>query len=986
MRENAVTLHLDSEQIILRSIGDEEPEPAVLSGSVVLDLHERTHITDILLVFNGRAHIYYTDNTTYKTYNFELPIFHHDQSFLPSFHGTSSSSGLSASTSSRPSSSAGVDSRRDSFAAGDPSSPFNYHPHQPSGLSTGQSSASSSGVNLAALNHSNAPQSGHSSSHADGTRHSASHHPPPSHKIHHTHASHTSHTLNAGIHRFPFSITIPGSLPASLRVAGLNASTISYQLKVTVQKSGVFGGKKSVKRPITIIRGLLPDAAEYNQTLEIDNTWPNKIMYNFTLPQKAFCAGESIPIALKFTPISKGVRVTQLVTNIKEHVTVLNRNSQPFNTTRDIVTKKHTFLPRSSLPSNASGLPAPEPYNASSYARAHPVSVPPSRSGSHSDLASLNQPMNRLNLEDHPGLTGAGGSSTSTSPGHGAAHWSNSGSPSNAIAGPSNGAATASGQSSASQSRVSSRPGSPERIYYGRHTTDPDFVGLVDEEAGEEVDVDAVIEVPIPLHASPSHSLEPVLVSHKIKWSAFIKNLDGHTSELRCALPIHILSPLLTEEARLASSGTRSLLFGPSGVLVPAAEGIQQVDLPSYADHVRDRVANIESAGSHTNMAAAHASTAQNATSFVRSPWASPVTSPDQHPVSDAHSPGSYFPTRPINWADSELLSTLAIATPMESHVSHNQSRGSSSHGSPATSRPGSRPGSRAGSRTNSRPTSRASSPTRGETSRDDEGLNMAGTASRDPDARPAPSRGSSSGFLSHLPKPLRPFTGLSSSSHSSSTNLNRGMHPEERSMSTGSLSNFFSNHSHSRSFLNRHSHDQVHSDSASVHSPRHSPQDTLDGPRPGDLQAALEAAQAKQDKGKKRAHFSADTLKGKGKRRGGAFSGLLHEDEDDDQDHDTSDDRLARPDQSHDDHADESPSAEDETGTRILSQVPSYQVASRGFLGGVIPLSANKGLPSYDESEALSRPGSPLQRTETSATRSSISTTGSTSSRERGG
>ena len=48
MRENAVSLHLDSEQIILRSIGDEEPEPAVLSGSVVLDLHERTHITDIL--------------------------------------------------------------------------------------------------------------------------------------------------------------------------------------------------------------------------------------------------------------------------------------------------------------------------------------------------------------------------------------------------------------------------------------------------------------------------------------------------------------------------------------------------------------------------------------------------------------------------------------------------------------------------------------------------------------------------------------------------------------------------------------------------------------------------------------------------------------------------------------------------------------------------------------------------------------------------
>lgn len=688
--------------------------------------------------------------------------------------------------------------------------------------------------------------------------------------------------------------------------------------------------------------------------------------------------------ALKFTPISKGVRVTQLVTNIKEHVTVLNKNSQPFNTTRDIVTKKHTFLPRSSLPSNSTGLPIPGTQHTFS-AGAHPVSMPPSRTGSHTDLASLGQHSNRLNLDDHPVL--AGGGSSSSSPGH-------TGSPANAHAGPSGTvSAPVSGQSSASQSRVPSRPSSPERIYYGRHTADPEFAGLVDEEAGEEVDVDAVIEIPIPLHASPSHSLEPVLVSHKIKWSAFIKNLDGHTSELRCALPIHILSPLLAEEARLASSGTRSLLFGPSGVLVPAAEGIQQVDLPSYADHVRDRVANLETAAATTHLAAPATNTVQNNTSFVRSPWATPIGSPEQY-LHDPHSPNSYFPTRPINWADSELLSTLAISSPSESQHPHHQSRGSSSHGSPATSRPGSRPGSRAGSRANSRPASRASSPTRGE-NRDEDGIVMApaaGSAASHPEARPTSSRGSSSGFLSHLPKPLRPFTGLggSISSGPSSTHLNKsspGVHSEDRSMSTGSLSNFFSSHGHSRSFLGRHAADQAHSDNASTYSPRHSPNDVTAGPRPGDLQAALEAAQAKQqDKGKKKAHFSLDTLnkKGKGKGRAGAFSNLLHDDEDEDHDPDVSDDHHPHPhspmhDQSADGVHDEASVGDDESGARILSQVPSYRVASRGFLGGVVPLSANQGLPSYDESEALSRPGSPLQRTDTAVTtasRSSASTT----------
>jgi hypothetical protein len=48
MRDYHLALQVDSEEIILRSVGDEEPEPVTLSGSVVLDLQERTHISDIL--------------------------------------------------------------------------------------------------------------------------------------------------------------------------------------------------------------------------------------------------------------------------------------------------------------------------------------------------------------------------------------------------------------------------------------------------------------------------------------------------------------------------------------------------------------------------------------------------------------------------------------------------------------------------------------------------------------------------------------------------------------------------------------------------------------------------------------------------------------------------------------------------------------------------------------------------------------------------
>ena len=120
------------------------------------------------------------------------------------------------------------------------------------------------------------------------------HHDKKHHHGHHHHA----HRFNKGIHRFPFNFTIPGSLPATVKTPN-GVSAIVYEMKATVTRQGgfgVFGGKWTAKKTVNIIRGLLPEAAEYTQTLEIENTWPGKIMYNITLPHKAYCAGESVPV------------------------------------------------------------------------------------------------------------------------------------------------------------------------------------------------------------------------------------------------------------------------------------------------------------------------------------------------------------------------------------------------------------------------------------------------------------------------------------------------------------------------------------------------------------------------------------------------------------------------------------------------------------------------------------------------------------------
>lgn len=47
-----------------------------------------------------------------------------------------------------------------------------------------------------------------------------------------------------------------------------------------------------------------------------------EVSYEITLPHKAFAAGTTIPVSLKFTPLMKGVRITSLTTTIKEQACV----------------------------------------------------------------------------------------------------------------------------------------------------------------------------------------------------------------------------------------------------------------------------------------------------------------------------------------------------------------------------------------------------------------------------------------------------------------------------------------------------------------------------------------------------------------------------------------------------------------------------------------------------------------------------------------
>ncbi|KAG5639033.1 hypothetical protein H0H81_007646 [Sphagnurus paluster] len=474
----------------------------------------------------------------------------------------------------------------------------------------------------------------------------------------------TSHTLKAGRHLFPFQLRIGGSLPSTISSPAFGGAAVSYKLRAHVVRSGfAFNQTYHAGLPIHIIRSFAPEAMEYQQSLEIENTWPEKLMYSVMVPHKAWAAGDKLTGLVKFSPISKGVCVLEVTTSIYEQTKVYARSGTQ-EQSRLVATTKHEIINGRAVEVENR---RPEHRRSHSSAQTRPPSplspaspppgfanVNPPRASSSSSLSSLGRQSFSANTPVH--------ASAPSTPRR-----------------PSTEAPVASSSAGSS--------GGP-------------FVAEPDVEITENADVETYLSIYVPLTVTPSHSLEPIIVTHRIRWSILILNLDGHTSELRCSLPLHILDYRLLNESRVHSAATRRLLIGEAEV--PPVEE-EDVQLPSYNQHIRDRVANMFLPDS--------------ATLRVTNPWiwqgASPVHAPDAPPTAWpitssgqstpleahllTHLPHQPDPTSstPLEWVNSELLLSLSDHAPPRLRA-HSPTR-------PADSPPSSGPISRTHSRTNSR-------------------------------------------------------------------------------------------------------------------------------------------------------------------------------------------------------------------------------------------------------------------------------------------
>lgn len=126
-----------------------------------------------------------------------------------------------------------------------------------------------------------------------------------------------AYTLGAGQHKWDFELLLPGDLPQSLQAEG---GQVIYRLKAVVERTA-FLQNIVKKQPVQIVRCMLPSEFELIQTLEIHNTWAEKMMYDILIPSKVYARGQLIPITFHITPIATKLRVRSLTGTLKEYCT-----------------------------------------------------------------------------------------------------------------------------------------------------------------------------------------------------------------------------------------------------------------------------------------------------------------------------------------------------------------------------------------------------------------------------------------------------------------------------------------------------------------------------------------------------------------------------------------------------------------------------------------------------------------------------------------
>ncbi|KAG7662990.1 uncharacterized protein J8A68_003500 [[Candida] subhashii] len=122
--------------------------------------------------------------------------------------------------------------------------------------------------------------------------------------------------LPKGNYSLPFSVYLPTNVAET--VEGLSVASIQYRLHCEIER-GRFEKNHSTSKYLRIVRTLHPQNFNLCDTLEVNNTWPNKVEYSVKAHKKGIAIGSTIPIDILIIPMLKGLSLKGIKCSIVQH-------------------------------------------------------------------------------------------------------------------------------------------------------------------------------------------------------------------------------------------------------------------------------------------------------------------------------------------------------------------------------------------------------------------------------------------------------------------------------------------------------------------------------------------------------------------------------------------------------------------------------------------------------------------------------------------
>lgn len=115
-----------------------------------------------------------------------------------------------------------------------------------------------------------------------------------------------SHILLKGKYEFPFTSILPGDINET--IDGLPDTNVNYYLEAIIERTN---GKSDLycRKYVRIVRTITPDIAEISETVNVTDTWIDRIFYSISVGAKTLAIGSKVPINISVIPLQSGIRL-----------------------------------------------------------------------------------------------------------------------------------------------------------------------------------------------------------------------------------------------------------------------------------------------------------------------------------------------------------------------------------------------------------------------------------------------------------------------------------------------------------------------------------------------------------------------------------------------------------------------------------------------------------------------------------------------------